>query len=104
MVGDKFEETKNSLKKYAEEMNLSKDTINIGYILLDDFKKRDGDDFKPENMAAGVLYMSAMLAGERKTQENIGKVAKISATTVCSNYKNFVTALTCPLCFNPFWT
>lgn len=87
MVGDKFDAAKDKLKNYAEELGLSQDAIDTGYHLLDDFRKRDRDDFKPERMAAGALYMSAILVGEKKSQENIGKVANVSAHIVGRNYR-----------------
>ena len=84
---DKLEEAKEDLKKYAENLGLGQDAINAGYDILDNFQKKGTNDFRPRNLAAGALYMSAILVGEGKTQERIGIAAKISAKAVGKSYR-----------------
>lgn len=87
MTTDIIEETKNKLKEYAEELGLSQDAIDTGYSILEDYKKKGDQDFNPEGFAAGTVYLSTMLVGEKKTQKDIGKVAKITPIEVSRNYK-----------------
>ena len=82
MAGDNFELAKEKLKTYADDLGLSQDTVNTGYHLLDDFQKKN-QEFDAEDMAAGAVYFSSILVGERKTQKEVGKAANIIFCPSC---------------------
>lgn len=87
MVGDVLEETKNNLKRYADELNLSQNAIDKGYAILENKHEKEGLDGNSKQLAAGAIYISSILVGERKTQIEIGKVAEISNVSVSKGYK-----------------
>jgi len=87
MVGDILEEARNNLKKYSEKLGLSQDVVDKGYAILENKEKNEGLDGRPQNLAAGAVYISSILVGERKTQKEIGRVAEISDGSVSKAYK-----------------
>lgn len=86
MVGEICNEARDKLKTYAEELGLSQDAIDTGYNLLDTFQKKK-EEFNPNEIAAGAVYFSAFLVGERKTQKDVGKVADMKAAKVGKGYR-----------------
>lgn len=87
MVGNILEEARSSLKKYSEDLGLSQVAVDKGYAILENKQKREGLDSRPQNLAAGAAYISSILVGERKTQQEISKVAKISVSAVSKGYR-----------------
>ena len=86
MVGENLNEARDKLKVYAEKLGLSENVVNTGYNLLNIFQKKKRE-FNPTKIAAGTIYFSALLVGERKTQGDIGCVAGIKADTVGKGYR-----------------
>jgi transcription initiation factor TFIIB len=68
-------------------LNLSQNAIDKGYAILENKHEKEGLDGNSKQLAAGAIYISSILVGERKTQIEIGKVAEISNTSVGKGYK-----------------
>jgi len=85
---DKLLEAKAKLKNYAEELSLGEVAIEKGYALLENHKDRISSRSEPNSLAAGAVYISSILVGNRKTQEEICKVSKVSRGALRNYYKN----------------
>ena len=85
-MGGNCDDAKDRLKTYGEKLGLSQDAIDTSYQFLDEFQKKN-QEFNPEMIAAGAVYFGAIMAGERKTQEAVGKVANLTTNKVGKGYK-----------------
>lgn len=87
MVGELSEEIKKNLEKYTKELNLSNHVYDIGCEILDSKEKKGRVNGYPQDLAAGIIYISAILAGEKRTQKEICKIAEISPAAAREGYK-----------------
>jgi transcription initiation factor TFIIIB Brf1 subunit/transcription initiation factor TFIIB len=86
MVGGNCNDARDKIKIYSEKLGLSQDAMDTGYKFLDQFQKKN-QEFNPEEIAAGAVYFSAIMVGERKTQEAVGNAANINTNKVGKGYK-----------------
>jgi transcription initiation factor TFIIB len=76
------------LSKIASQVRLNQKTQNMALQLLKEAKKRNAVAGKgPVGMAAAALYISAALNGEKVTQREVAKAAKVTEVTVRNLYK-----------------
>jgi transcription initiation factor TFIIB len=78
------------IPRFASQLSLSGEveskTIDIIRLAIDGGLNNGKT---PTAIAAGALYIAALLLGEKKTQRSIAQVAKVSEVTIRNTYKEF---------------
>lgn len=87
MVRRKINGAKRKLKEYAEELDLSKDIVNKGNFVLESYVGEVNPSTRPNYLAAGAIYLTSILTGERMTQERISNALNISSCAIGQNYR-----------------
>lgn len=92
-VIDKIQESEKHLTNYAKELGLSQFAIDKACAILEDYDGGFDKIRKSESWAAAALYIGSTLAGERRTQEKISKVANISSSSLRKGYKELADSI-----------
>jgi len=84
---DKMIELKLKIKQYSYELGLDESAIQKGNSLIENYMNRFSTRNNTDSLAAGVVYISSILVGNRKTQNEICKISKVSRGSLRKNYK-----------------
>jgi len=80
----------NYVHKFASKLDLSPVTQTKALKLIDDIKKNGLNSGKsPKAIAAGALYLAAIMNGEKRTQEKVAMVSNVTEVTIRNRYKEF---------------
>lgn len=71
----------------SKDLNLSDETYTKAEDMLNKVPMEDISGLNPSGLAAGTIYMPAVLKEERKTEQEIADVMGITPTTVRNTYK-----------------
>lgn len=84
----------NYVYKYASELELSPVTQTKALKLIDKIKNNGLNSGKsPKAIAAGAIYLAAIINGEKRTQEKVAMVSNVTEVTIRNRYKEFSTKL-----------
>jgi transcription initiation factor TFIIB len=76
--------------KFASRLDLSPVTQTKALKLIDNIKKSGLNSGKsPKAIAAGALYLAAIMNGEKRTQEKVAMVSNVTEVTIRNRYKEF---------------
>jgi transcription initiation factor TFIIB len=82
------------LSSYVDELKLSAETRKRAEaILVDAVQAGLTSRMAPESLIAAALYIACILGDERRTQEQIGQVTRVSTHTIQTRYRQLVHAL-----------
>ena len=79
-----------ALKRYGKELGVSEKTFQKAeLIILEYYRKRIRDTacHQPKTIAAGALYIAAILCNEKVTQREVASTFNITMTTLRKGYK-----------------
>ncbi|MBW2997965.1 hypothetical protein KY321_00360 [Candidatus Woesearchaeota archaeon] len=80
----------NYVYKYASELELSPTTQTKALKLIDKIKNNGLNSGKsPKAIAAGAIYLAAIMNGEKRTQEKVALVSNVTEVTIRNRYKEF---------------
>lgn len=80
----------NYVHKFASKLDLSPMTQTKALKLIDSIKKHGLNSGKsPKAIAAGAIYLAAILNGEKRTQEKVALVSNVTEVTIRNRYKEF---------------
>jgi len=84
----------NYVYKYASELGLSPLTQTKALKLIDKIKNNGLNSGKsPKAIAAGAIYLAAIINGEKRTQEKVALVSNVTEVTIRNRYKEFSSKL-----------
>ncbi|MHA1259043.1 MAG: transcription initiation factor IIB, partial [Candidatus Heimdallarchaeaceae archaeon] len=82
------------LSKLCDELELTSATQTEARIILEETKSRRLDMGKnPLSVAAAAIYIAGIRTGERRTQQQVAKVAKTTPVTLRNRFREIVDAL-----------
>ncbi len=82
------------IPRFASNLHLSGKTVTKALDILQQAKERELTSGRgPTGVAAAVLYISAQLTGEKKTQREVAEVAGVTEVTIRNRYKELVKSL-----------
>ena len=80
--------------RLGESLNVTMATRKIAVDIIDEARDRGVTVGKnPMSMAAAALYIAGVRSGERRTQQQIAKVARTTPVTIRNRFKELVRAL-----------
>ncbi len=80
----------NYVHRFASRLELSPVTQTKALKLIDSIKKNGLNSGKsPKAIAAGAIYLAAIMNGEKRTQEKVAMVSNVTEVTIRNRYKEF---------------
>ena len=80
----------NYVHRFASRLELSPITQTKALKLIDSIKKNGLNSGKsPKAIAAGAIYLAAIMNGEKRTQEKVAMVSNVTEVTIRNRYKEF---------------
>ncbi len=80
----------NYVHRFASRLDLSPITQTKALKLIDSIKKNGLNSGKsPKAIAAGAIYLAAIMNGEKRTQEKVAMVSNVTEVTIRNRYKEF---------------
>jgi len=80
----------NYVHKFASELELTPMTQTKALELIERIKSSGLNSGKsPKAIAAGAIYLAAILNGEKRTQEKVAMVSNVTEVTIRNRYKEF---------------
>ena len=82
------------IPRFASNLKLSGKTVTKALDILEKAKEKELTSGRgPTGVAAAVLYISAQLTGEKKTQREVAEVAGVTEVTIRNRYKELIKSL-----------
>lgn len=82
------------IDKLGRQMGFSTPTILLAIKIIEEAEKKNLTIGKnPTNLAAAALYLAGIQNGERKTQQEVAKVAKTTPVTIRNRFKELAQAI-----------
>jgi transcription initiation factor TFIIB len=80
----------NYVHKFASRLDLSPMTQTRALKIIESIKKNGLNSGKsPKAIAAGAIYLAAIMHGEKRTQERVALVSNVTEVTIRNRYKEF---------------
>lgn len=88
---DPFDRAKESIGAGYKVLSLSENTKEKAMLIIDEIKDIPCFSMrKPSCVAAGAVYIAALINGEKRSQERIGIIFGITAVALRENYKKIL--------------
>ncbi|KXB08432.1 transcription initiation factor IIB [candidate division MSBL1 archaeon SCGC-AAA382N08] len=82
------------VSRFASKLNLSGETKVMARQIIRKAREENLTSGKnPTGIAIGAIYIASLKCGERRTQEEVSKVAGVTSVTVRNSYKNIAEEL-----------
>jgi transcription initiation factor TFIIB len=79
------------INRFINQLNLSEETNQKARELVDTFlKDKKNSGSSPTSIAAAAIYVASILCGEKRTQDQISKIANVTEVTIRNQYKKMV--------------